>query len=193
MESSLAVGPHLSVCWFSGVATFDVFALVEWKTTAPLLPLRFFGRRSSLAILGINMSQSFITTARTYFLPFYFQLGLGVSSLASGIYFLPTTLTYAVFFLCVGHIVRRTGECVMLSRYGACALILGTGLLIDSQPYISRPRIIIFQIIIAIGLGLTYLSSSFDSNFTHKSTIRMSRQERRLFQSIKNNWPELSA
>ena len=139
-----------------GVATFGIFSLIEWKTPAPLLPLRFFGRRSRLAILGVNISQSLITTACTYFLPLYFQLGLGVSSLTSGIYFLPTTLTLAVFFLCVGHIVKKTGEYLMLIRCGTCALILGTGLLIDSQPYVSWPRIIISQIIVAIGLGLTY-------------------------------------
>ncbi|KAL9102556.1 MAG: hypothetical protein Q9163_002306 [Psora crenata] len=139
-----------------GAATFGLFAIVEWKVKAPLLPLRFFSLRSRLAILGINASQSFITTGCTYFLPLYFQLGLGLSSLTSGIYFLPTTLTLAVFFLCVGHIVKRTGEYRLLIRCGACALVLGTGIFIDLQPYISWPRLISSQIIVAIGLGLTY-------------------------------------
>ena len=35
-------------------------------------------------------------------------------------------------------------------------LVLGTGLLIDSQPYVSWPRIIISLITVVIGLGLTY-------------------------------------
>ena len=35
-------------------------------------------------------------------------------------------------------------------------LVLCTGLLIDSQPYVSWPRIIISLITVVIGLGLTY-------------------------------------
>ncbi|KAL9120543.1 MAG: hypothetical protein Q9187_002899 [Circinaria calcarea] len=140
-----------------GLITFGIFIVAEWKVAkSPLIPLRFFAQRSRIALLAVCVSQSFITTARTYFLPLYFQLVLGVSPLISGVYFLPTTLTLAIFFLCVGHIVKRTGEYVGLIQGGVCALQLGTGLLINSQPYTSWPRIIIPQILVAVGLGLTY-------------------------------------
>ena len=138
--------------------TYSAFILIEWKVAkASLLPLRFFSRPSCVAILGVNISQSFIiTTACTYFLPQYFQVVLGVSPLASGVYFLPTTATLAVFFVGVGHVIKRTGNYQYLIQGGTAALLLGTGLFIDSQPYTSWPRLITSQIIVAIGLGLTY-------------------------------------
>ena len=141
---------------FGGV-TFCIFLLLEWKVAKlPLMPLRFFSQRSRIAILTVCASQSFITTGCTYFVPLYFQLVLGISPLMSGVYFLPTTLTLAVFFLCVGQVIKRTGRYLGLIQCGACALVFGTGLLIDSQPYTSWLRLIISQILVAIGLGLTY-------------------------------------
>ena len=140
-----------------GIITFGIFTIIEWKIAkSPLIPLRFFSRCSRISILGVNVCQSMITTGCTYFLPLYFQLVLGTSPLRSAVYFLPTMLTLAFFFFCVGHVIKRTGAYLALIRVGACALILGCGLLINSQPYTSWPRIIIPQIIVSTGLGLTY-------------------------------------
>ncbi|KAL8952510.1 MAG: hypothetical protein Q9222_001578 [Ikaeria aurantiellina] len=148
----------LVICLLTfGVMTYGIFGLVEWKVSpVPLLPLRFFKRRSLLAILGVNVSQSIITTGCTYFLPLYFQLGLGLSPLMSGVYFLPTTLTLAVFFVLVGHIIRRKGHYLAIIRLGTVILTTGAGILVDSKPYTSWPRIICAQLLLATGLGLTY-------------------------------------
>ena len=140
-----------------GTLMFGVFLVLEWRVArTPLMPLRFFSSRSRVALLTVCAVQSFITTGCTYFLPLYFQLVLGRSPLASGVYFLPTTLTLAFFYVCVGHIIRRRGKYVHLIQGGTCALLLGTGLLVDSQSYTNWPRIIISQIVVAVGLGLTY-------------------------------------
>ncbi|KAI4144079.1 MAG: hypothetical protein LQ341_002728 [Variospora aurantia] len=148
----------LVICLLTfGVMTYGIFGFLEWKVAlVPLLPLRFFKRRSLLAILGVNISQSVITTGCTYFLPLYFQLGLGLSPLISGVYFLPTTLTLAMFFLCVGHIIRRNGHVVAIIRIGTVILTIGAGILVDSKPYTSWPRIIFAQLLLAGGLGMTY-------------------------------------
>ncbi|KAL8645686.1 MAG: hypothetical protein Q9210_006567 [Variospora velana] len=148
----------LVICLLTfGVMTYGIFGFFEWKVApVPLLPLRFFKRRSLLAILGVNVSQSVITTGCTYFLPLYFQLGLGLSPLMSGVYFLPTTLTLAMFFLCVGHIIRRNGHVVAIIRLGTVILTIGAGILVDSKPYTSWPRIIFAQLLLAGGLGMTY-------------------------------------
>jgi len=140
-----------------GTAGFGVFLLIEWRLAKfPLMPLSFFATVSRLSILSVNVSQSFITTGCTYFLPLYFQIVLKASSIMSGVYFLPTTVVLAVFFICVGHIVKKSGEYRLLIQIGTSALVLGAGLCIRLKSYSDWPIIIISQIILAMGLGLTY-------------------------------------
>jgi fucose permease len=100
--------------------------------------------------------QSLIMAATTYFVPVYFQVVLGASPFMSGVYFLPTTITLALLWASIGHLIKKTGQYVPSIRLGAAGLLLGTDLLIDTKAYISWPRIISAQIIIAAGLGLTY-------------------------------------
>ena len=121
-----------------GVVMFVLFILADWRAKSPLLPLRLFGSLPRLAILGVNLSQSLITTAYTYFLPLYFRLGLGKSSIESGVYFLPTALTLAVFFLCVDHLIKRTGKVFWLIICGTSALTLGAQLFNSSRPVVRR-------------------------------------------------------
>ncbi|KAF2740288.1 MFS general substrate transporter [Polyplosphaeria fusca] len=140
-----------------GLVLFVAFVLIEWRFAPnPLMPLRFFGELPRLAVLLGCFFQALILTAVTYFIPLYFQAVLGVSPLMSGVYFLPTTLTLAIMWASVGHVIKKTGRYVAQIRLGAAALLLGTGLLVDTQSYTSWPRIVCSQVVIAIGLGLTY-------------------------------------
>lgn len=140
-----------------GLVTFALFILVEAKITkAPLIPLRFFGNVSRVATLGVCVTQSILTTGSTYFLPLYFQIVLGKSPLMSGVYFLPCALVLSLCFLCVGHIVKKTGKYLLLIRLGHLCLIGGAGIMIDSKPYTSWPRIIFSQILLAFGMGFSY-------------------------------------
>jgi hypothetical protein len=133
------------------------FAFVESKFPKfPLMPLRFFKTVPRVSILTGCFLQSLIMTSTTYFIPVYFQVVLGASPLMSGVYFLPTTITLALLWASIGHLIKVTGEYVTSIRIGAAALLLGTGLLVDTKPYTSWPRIVTSQIIIAVGLGLTY-------------------------------------
>ena len=52
-----------------------------------------------------------------------------------------------------GMFVQKTGHYVVLIIGGMTFATLGFGLFIDLQPYKSWPRIIVFQIIVAVGLG----------------------------------------
>lgn len=140
-----------------GLVTFGLFIVVESKLTkSPLIPLRFFGKLSFVTTLGVCVTQSSLATATSYFLPLYFQIVLGVSPLISGVYFLPCALVLSLCFLCVCHIVKRTGKYLLLIRLGHLFLIVGAGLMNKSKPYTSWPRIVFSQIFLAFGMGLSY-------------------------------------
>lgn len=138
-----------------GTATFGIFGFVERKVAkTPVVPFKLFTRRPCVAVMVVCICQASILAASTYFLPLYFQIVLGVSPLSSGLYFLPTTLTLALFLLTVGPFIKKTGRYIVLIRTGAFALLLGTGSLIDTKAYLSWPRIMVSQVLLGSGLGL---------------------------------------
>lgn len=134
---------------------FGIFAWIEKKVAArPMMPSSLFNNLSKISILSINVSQSLLSTASTFFLPLYFQLVLAASPLQSGLYYLPSTLVLALSFFCTGHIISKTGKSVRLIRLSFLPLCLGAGLLINFKAQLKWALIIIPQIVFSVGLGL---------------------------------------
>jgi EmrB/QacA subfamily drug resistance transporter len=103
-----------------GVALLIVFALIEWRTRNPLLPLRVLADRNrsgsflSTLLLGIGLFATFL------FLTYYFQQILGYSAVKTGFAFLPFS---------VGIVAGATIASQLLPRIGPRPLIVG-GLLL---------------------------------------------------------------
>ncbi|KAM3068359.1 hypothetical protein ACMFMG_009496 [Clarireedia jacksonii] len=136
------------------VFTFGIFFLVQWKVAKyPLIPLRLFKRRDRLAVLGVASTHGFAFVSVAYFLPFYFQTVLGATPILSAVWFLPLALVLASLSIITGTFIMKTGIYVELIWVGLALATLGFGLLIDLPAYRSWPRIVIFQIIAALGLG----------------------------------------
>ena len=140
-----------------GSLTLVVFGIIEARLARNLLiPLHFFTKRSRVATLSVNVSQSIITAGAKFFLPLYYQLVLGVFPLMSGVYLLPFALTISPAFHLVGYMIKGTGKYLGLIRSGAGALVVGSAILIASQPSTSWPLIVIPQIFLGVRQGLAY-------------------------------------
>lgn len=137
-----------------GVVIFGMFFLIEWKLAKyPIIPLRIFKKRAVLAVLGVASTHGFAFVAAGYFVPLYFQTALGAIPIKSALWFLPLTLVLSLCSISTGTIVKKTGHYHELITGGMAFATLGFGLFINLQPYKSWPRIIIFQIIAALGIG----------------------------------------
>jgi hypothetical protein len=137
-----------------GVLLLASFVIYEWKVAEyPLMPRRLFNSRSNVAALTIPFLHGFVFISDSYFLPQYFQVVLGTSPILSGVYLLPYVVPLC--FLSAGTVIymKATGQYLPPIYIGMILLTLGHGLYIDLQPYISWPRIIIFQIIVGLGAG----------------------------------------
>ncbi|KAK0513947.1 hypothetical protein JMJ35_003669 [Cladonia borealis] len=136
------------------VIVFVVFFVIEWKVAKyPLIPLRIFKKRAALAALAVPSTHGFAFVAAAYFLPFYFQVGLGASPINSTVWFLPLALVLALFSIVTGGFIKKTGHYVEFIVGGLVFATLGFGLFIDLPSYKSWARIVIFQIIAAVGSG----------------------------------------
>lgn len=137
-----------------GIILFVFFFLSQWKLAKhPVMPLALFSKKSNAATLIACFCHGFILISVAYFIPLYFQQVLGASPIRSGVWTLAFCLAMSVFTICTGIFIRKTGRYHEVIIFGFLFSTLGFGLLISFPAHISWPKIIIFQIIAAIGIG----------------------------------------
>ncbi len=137
-----------------GVLVMALFVVVKMRLAEyPVIPLRLFRTRAALACLGCSCFHGFVFISGSYYLPLYFQAVLGASPLLSGAYVLPFTFTLAVFSAGSGILIKKTGKYMPPIVAGFVFMTLGFGLFIDLEPTANWPKIVLFQMIAAMGVG----------------------------------------
>ncbi|KAK2593323.1 hypothetical protein QQS21_008966 [Conoideocrella luteorostrata] len=137
-----------------GVLVCGMFVGIEWKLARyPVLPLRLFTTRPINALFVVDLTHGFLLYGTAYFVPFYFQVVIGATPIDSAVWSLPLAIPLALFSIGTGLYMRKTGKYLYMIIAGMAISTLGTGLLIDIGAEINWPKIIIYQLIIAVGLG----------------------------------------
>ncbi|KAB8226944.1 major facilitator superfamily domain-containing protein [Aspergillus alliaceus] len=125
-----------------------------WKLARyPVLPLRLFTTRPIIALFVVDLTHGFLLYSTAYFVPFYFQVVVGATPIDSAVWSLPLAIPLSFFTIGTGLYMRKTGKYLYMIIAGMAISTLGTGLLIDFGAVINWPKIIIYQLIIAVGLG----------------------------------------
>lgn len=137
-----------------GIAVVGIFIVYEWKVAQfPVLPVRLFSSRNSVAAYGVGFTHAFVFMSGSYWLPLYYQGVLGASSLLSGVYLLPYVLSLSFISAGAGVYIKKTGKYKLVIVSGLVVMVLGFGLFIDLEPRANWVKIIIFQIVAGIGVG----------------------------------------
>ncbi|KAH6960601.1 hypothetical protein HG530_004252 [Fusarium avenaceum] len=137
-----------------GIAVVGIFIVYEWKVAQfPVLPVRLFSSRNSVAAYGVGFTHAFVFMSGSYWLPLYYQGVLGASSLLSGVYLLPYVLSLSFISAGAGVYIKKTGKYKLVIVSGLMVMALGFGLFIDLEPRANWVKIIIFQIVAGIGVG----------------------------------------
>jgi hypothetical protein len=126
-------GSAIVVCLILfSVLVCGIFVGIEWKLARyPVLPLRLFTTRPIIALFVVDLTHGFLLYGTAYFL----------------------AIPLALFTIGTGLYMRKTGKYLYMIIAGMAISTLGTGLLIDFGAEINWPKIIIYQLIIAVGLG----------------------------------------
>jgi hypothetical protein len=142
-----------------GVLCASLFVLIEWKIARyPITPLRIFKHRSNIASIGVCFCHGYVFIAASYYLPLYFQAVLGASPLLSGVYLLPYALSFSLTSVGAGILIKRTGKYLPPLWCGLTVMTLGFGLFIDLPFSRSWAKIILYQIVAGLGVGLNFQS-----------------------------------
>lgn len=141
---------------FAGV-TLGLFLINEWKLVKyPVIPLVLFHHRSGIASFLVCFCHGYIFMGEAYYLPLYFQAVLGSSPIMSGVYILPFVLAITVSAALTGLFIQKTGLYIPAMWLGLTTMTLGVGLLISLEVTANWGKIMGFQVIAGIGIGLNF-------------------------------------
>ncbi|KAL0475181.1 major facilitator superfamily domain-containing protein [Neurospora intermedia] len=137
-----------------GILVIGIFGLIEWKVAKyPVIPMRLFKRRASVASLLVCACQGFVFISGSYYLPLYFQAVLGATPLLSGVYVLAFAMSLSIVSAATGVYIKKTGKYLPPIIFGMTVMTLGFGLFIDLEPRPNWAKIILFQIVAGVGVG----------------------------------------
>jgi hypothetical protein len=138
-----------------GTVVVGIFILNEWKlATNPVIPLRLFVNWSSVASYVVFSCNFYVLIGLSYYLPLYSQSVLGADPLESGAHLVPLIVSSSLAAACTGTFIQMTGIYLPLMYVGQVFMILGAGLFIKLEYGEGLTKLIIFEIITGIGIGM---------------------------------------
>ncbi|KAI1030212.1 hypothetical protein LB504_010548 [Fusarium proliferatum] len=140
-----------------GVVTGVLFIWNEWKLAEfPVLPVHLFKTCSSSSAYAVTFFHAFVFLGVAYYLPLYFQAVLLASPLRSGVLLLPFILPISISAALTGAYIQLSGKYLLVSRVGLMIMTLGMGLMINLDIDMNWAKLISFQILTGIGVGLNF-------------------------------------
>lgn len=137
-----------------GTVVLGMFLLNEWKlATNPVVPLRLFQNRSTVAAYLVYVCNFSVLIGLSYYLPLYSQSVLGANALVSGLHLLPLIVSSSLAAACTGVFIQKTGIYLPI-MYGAQVLLtLGSGLFMNLAFEKSITKLVVYQVITGVGVG----------------------------------------
>ncbi len=141
----------------AGVVTWFLFVVIEWKLAYyPVVPLHLFSNLSNFAVILANFFHGVLFTNGIFFLPLYFQAVLGASPLLSGVWILSFAIAMGLTAAAAGIYLKKVGRYLDCIRLGFFLSVIGAGLLYTLPDTQDWGKVIGFQILLGIGVGLNF-------------------------------------
>lgn len=140
-----------------GFITAVLFIWNEWKLAEyPVIPVHLFKAWSSSAAYAVTFFHAFVFLGVAYYLPLYFQAVLLASPLRSGVYLLPFILSISISAAVTGAYIQLSGKYLTAVHIGLGIMTLGMGLMINLDIDLNWPKLVSFQILTGIGVGMNF-------------------------------------
>lgn len=138
-----------------GAAAVGLFVVNEWKLAVnPIIPLRLFRDRSSVASYAVFSCGNYVLTSLAFYLPLYSQSVLGVDALTSGVHLIPLIVSCSLAAAATGALIQKTGRYLPCMYVAQVLLALGTGLMSYLKFGESLTKLVIFQVLVGMGVGM---------------------------------------
>ncbi|KAK7044346.1 major facilitator transporter-like protein [Favolaschia claudopus] len=139
---------------FAGVLT-AVYVVWEMRMgERAMIPTAIFRTLAVWAIMLYSLLSRFSMLIFSYYIPIFYQAARHRTATESGIDLLPLMLSLVFTLIIGGQIVGRTGHLWPFLVGSQVVLAIGSGLLYTLTPTTSSAKLIGFQILAGIGIGL---------------------------------------
>ncbi|MGD1209121.1 MDR family MFS transporter [Mycobacterium seoulense] len=146
--------PTIIGLFVGSVMALCVFAWVESRAAAPILPTRLFGSPVFTVCCGLSFVVGFAMLGALTFLPTYMQFVDGVSATTSGLRTLPMVLGMLTTSMGSGVIVGRTGRYKVFPVAGTAIMAVAFFLMSRMDPSTSVLVQSLFLVILGAGIGM---------------------------------------
>ncbi|KAK8076187.1 hypothetical protein PG994_003459 [Apiospora phragmitis] len=140
-----------------GLLGLVIFALFEGTpfVSEPVTPYHLFANRTSAIAFVVTFLQSMMGLYMIYVYALYFQAVLGANQTLSGVYLIPTVISFPLFSAVGGVLMTKFGRYKPLHLIGFAFLTLGCGLSSLLGPGSSPAAWVFFQLFLGVGAGLS--------------------------------------
>ena len=136
-----------------GLVAYALFGFWQRFARYPVIPRRIFASLSRASTFGVVFCHGAGFIAPVFFLPLYFQAALGATPLQSGVWMLALAVAFTLSGIIMGIFIQRTGHYLWIIRGSMALFTLALGLMVTFDSSRNWPRIIIFQVLLACGIG----------------------------------------
>ncbi|KAL4755909.1 major facilitator superfamily domain-containing protein [Aspergillus foveolatus] len=138
-----------------GTAVMALFVVNEWKVSKnPIIPVWLFTSPTEIPPYVVFACNAYVFIGQAYYLPLYAQSVLAASALTSGLYLLPLIVSCSLAAAAAGIFMQQTGKYLPGMYIAQGFLVLDSGLLISLDSESNITKLITFQILIGIGVGV---------------------------------------
>ncbi|OBI22189.1 MDR family MFS transporter [Mycobacterium sp. E2497] len=146
--------PTIIGLFVGSVIALCVFAWVESRAAAPILPTRLFGSPVFTVCCVLSFVVGFAMLGALTFLPTYMQFVDGVSATTSGLRTLPMVIGMLTTSMGSGVIVGRTGRYKLFPVAGTAVMAVAFFLMSRMDPSTSVFVQSLFLVILGAGIGM---------------------------------------
>jgi len=140
----------------ASVVLLAAFAITELRVDSPMLDFAFFKSKTSLGVNMVAFIVSFAMFAQFFFMTLYMQNVLGLSPLATGIRFLPSTVVLVILGPISGRLTDKVGPRPLMV---VGLLLVAAAIYIDSHITLHSGYGLLLPGFIVMGLGMGLVMS----------------------------------
>ncbi|KAI0333306.1 MFS general substrate transporter [Cubamyces sp. BRFM 1775] len=140
----------------AGALVVALFCLWEWKgARLPIVPMYIFKKVTVTGVYIAMLINGFVFYSSLFYLPQYFQVGLGYSAIRSGIFLLPVLVSQTLASFISGQIITWTGRYRATIYVGFGIWTVACGCLSTVTPATPKGLLVFFMLLAGTGAGGT--------------------------------------
>ncbi|KAJ3814942.1 MFS general substrate transporter [Lentinula aff. lateritia] len=145
----------------SGALVVLLFCLYEWKCAKlPIVPMYIFKHSTVSGVYICMFANGFVFFSSLYYIPQFFQAGLGYSPVRAGLFLIPLLVGQTAFSWVAGMLVSHTGRYRTIVYTGFAFIAISSGFISTITHHTSKATMVVLMLLVGCGSGLTLATTT---------------------------------